>query len=141
MNSPRFRNLLIAASVALPLGIGIAACSKPDDSARNASAEGVSKAITATGDAARSAVESARITGESATQAMSDSWITAKVRSVLLADPEAQGFEVSVDTKDGVVTLGGTLQSQAAIDHVKALAGEVEGVTRVDAAALTVART
>jgi hyperosmotically inducible protein len=71
---------------------------------------------------------------------MSDTWITTKVKSVLLADSDAKGLDVGVDTKDGVVTLEGELTTQAAVDHVKALAMDVEGVKGVDASALTVAR-
>jgi hyperosmotically inducible protein len=79
-------------------------------------------------------------TGDAAGQAMSDTWITTKIKSVLLADSDAKGLDVSVDTKDGVVTLGGALKTQASVDHVKTLAGDVQGVKRIDAAALTVAR-
>lgn len=79
-------------------------------------------------------------TGDAAQQAMSDTWITTKIKSVLLADSEAKGLDVKVDTKDGVVTLEGTLANQAAVDHVVALARDVEGVKRVNATALTATR-
>jgi hyperosmotically inducible protein len=79
-------------------------------------------------------------TGDAAAQAVSDTWITTKVKSVLLADSEAKGLEVNVDTKDGVVSLEGELPTQAAIDHVEALARDVEGVKRVNSTALNVAR-
>jgi hyperosmotically inducible periplasmic protein len=91
-------------------------------------------------EAARTTGEAVMATGDSAQQAMSDTWITTKVKSVLLADSEAKGLDVNVDTKDGVVTLEGELDSQAAIDHVMTLARGVEGVKRVDATGLTVAR-
>lgn len=90
--------------------------------------------------AARSTGDAVVATGDDAQQAMSDTWITTKVKSVLLADSEAKGLDINVDTKDGVVTLEGELTSQAAIDHVKALASDVEGVKRVDVAGLTAAR-
>lgn len=92
------------------------------------------------GDAARNTGEAMADAGDAASQAVSDTWITTKVKSVLLADSEAKGLEISVDTKDGVVTLEGEVNSQAAIDHVKALASDVEGVKRVNFSALTVAR-
>jgi hyperosmotically inducible periplasmic protein len=90
--------------------------------------------------AAQDAGDSVKATGDAAAQAVSDTWITTKVKSVLLADSDAKGLDVSVDTKEGVVTLEGELTSQAAVDHVKALAMDVEGVKRVDTSALTVAR-
>lgn len=67
----------------------------------------------------------------------SDSLITARLKSALLGDPDT--FVVSVATKDGVVTLGGILHSQAVVDRVKALAKVVEGIQRVEATGLTVA--
>jgi hyperosmotically inducible periplasmic protein len=90
--------------------------------------------------ATRDMGDSVKATGDAAAQAVSDTWITTKVKSVLLADNDAKGLDVSVDTKEGVVTLEGELTSQAAVDHVKALAMDVEGVKGVDTSALTVAR-
>lgn len=100
----------------------------------------LSNTRVASGSGAESTGGAVVATGDNATQAMSDTWITTKIKSVLLADSEAKGLDINVDTKDGVVTLEGELSSQAAIDHVKALASDVEGVKRVDLAGLTVAR-
>ncbi len=69
----------------------------------------------------------------------SDSWITTKVKSELLADSVSKGFEVSVKTMHGVVVLKGSLDSQDAVDHVKAIAAKVKGVKSVDTSALTLA--
>ncbi len=91
-------------------------------------------------EAAKTTGEAVMATGDAATQAMSDTWITTKIKSVLLADSEAKGLDVKVDTKDGMVTLEGKLTSQAAVDHVKALAMDVEGVKAVNTTALTIAR-
>jgi hyperosmotically inducible periplasmic protein len=90
--------------------------------------------------AAKNTGEAVMATGDAAAQAMSDTWITTKIKSVLLADTEAKGLKVNVDTKDGVVSLEGELATQAAVDHVQSLAREVEGVKRVNVAALTVVR-
>jgi hyperosmotically inducible periplasmic protein len=90
--------------------------------------------------ATRTVGEGIAATGDAATQAASDTWITTKVKSVLLADSDAKGLDVKVSTKDGVVTLEGELTSQAAVDHVKALAMDVEGVKSVNTTALTVTR-
>jgi len=71
-------------------------------------------------------------------RAVSDSWITTKVKSELLADSVSKGFEVSVTTKHGVVTLSGNLASNDAIDHVKDVAAKVDGVKSVDTSGLSV---
>jgi len=70
---------------------------------------------------------------------VSDSWITTKVKSEILADSVSKGFDVSVETVHGVVVLKGTLANQNAIDHVKDIAEKIDGVKSVDTAALTIA--
>ena len=75
-----------------------------------------------------------------ASRSASDTWITTKVKSVLLADSISKGFEINVDTKDGVVMLEGVLDNEDAIDHVDDLAGDVEGVKSVDTSRLVVAQ-
>ena len=70
---------------------------------------------------------------------MSDSWITTKLKSSLLADSVSKGVDVSVETTHGVVVLKGALANQAAIDHVKTMAEQVSGVKSVDTTGLTVA--
>lgn len=69
---------------------------------------------------------------------VSDSWITTKVKTEILADSVSKGFDVSVETKNGVVVLSGALRNQDAIDHVKDIASKVKGVKSVDTSALDV---
>jgi hyperosmotically inducible periplasmic protein len=134
MNTFNYRNALLAASL-VAVSIGLAGCGK---GAEDRIATTPSKSTVA--EAAKTTGESVKASGDAAAQAMSDTWITTKVKSVLLADSDAKGLDVEVHTKDGVVTLEGVLANQEAVDHVKRLAGDVEGVKRVDASALTVAR-
>jgi hyperosmotically inducible protein len=76
-------------------------------------------------------------TAEKAKRVVSDSWITTKVKSELLADNVSRGFGISVSTVRGVVVLKGALESQDAIDHAKDIAARVEGVKSVDISGLT----
>lgn len=69
----------------------------------------------------------------------SDSWITTKVKSEILASSVSKGFEVNVKTTHGVVALKGDLPNQDAVDHVKDIAQKVKGVKSVDTSALKVA--
>jgi hyperosmotically inducible protein len=94
---------------------------------------------------ARAAVESAA-SGASAPTAtqktervVSDSWITTKVKSSILANSLTKGFHVDVKTFHGVVTLSGKLATQEAIDQVKTEAGKIKGVKSVDTSILVVA--
>ena len=77
-------------------------------------------------------------TASNAKAAVSDSWITTKVKSEILADSVSKGFDVSVKTKHGVVILKGVLPTQDAIDHVKDIASQVKGVKSVNTTKLTV---
>ncbi|HEV2111393.1 MAG TPA: BON domain-containing protein [Gammaproteobacteria bacterium] len=71
---------------------------------------------------------------------VSDTWITAKVKSDILADSVSKGFDVSVATNHGVVVLKGSLANQVAIDHVKDIAEKVDGVKSVITSDLIVSK-
>ena len=75
---------------------------------------------------------------ESAGETISDGWITAKVKSSLLMAKDVDGLDITVDTRDGVVTLGGGASSPAERDLAVAIAQGIRGVKRVDAAAVNV---
>lgn len=75
---------------------------------------------------------------EKTKRVVADSWITTKVKSEILADSLTKGFDVNVETRHGVVILKGNLANQAAVDHVKLMAQNVDGVKSVDASGLKV---
>lgn len=64
-------------------------------------------------------------------QAIDDASITASVKAKLLADDRTKGFDVNVDTRNGIVTLKGGADSQAAKLAAGQLAGQAEGVVLV----------
>lgn len=112
-----------------------------DDSARSA-AERAAKSVAGV-RSVQNTLDTAPTTGMSAAgseQATMDTWITTKVKSVLLADSISKGFDVSVKTTDGVVALEGALKDQRAIDHVTQVAAGVEHVASVDASGLIIGR-
>ena len=74
----------------------------------------------------------------SAERVVSDSWITTKVKSEILANSASKALKVSVKTTNGAVSLKGKLLSQDAVDLVKAIAEKVKGVKSVDVAGLVV---
>jgi hyperosmotically inducible protein len=61
-----------------------------------------------------------------------DAGITTAVKAKLLADPDVGGLKIDVDTKDGAVTLSGSVKSQAEKAQAMKLAQETHGVVRVD---------
>ena len=69
---------------------------------------------------------------------VSDSWITTKVKSEILANSLSKAFKVGVKTKYGVVLLSGKLPNQDAIDLVRMIAEKVNGVRSVDVTRLSI---
>ncbi|MEE4461577.1 BON domain-containing protein [Azotobacter chroococcum] len=78
-------------------------------------------------------------TMEKAEDAVSDTWITSKVKSTFLADSDLDGMDIKVETNQGVVTLSGTVGSQAEKDLAIQKTMSIKGVKDVSADALMVA--
>ncbi|HET9819303.1 MAG TPA: BON domain-containing protein [Rhodanobacteraceae bacterium] len=72
-------------------------------------------------------------------EAVSDAWITTKVKSELATTKGVKSMDVSVETTDGVVTLIGVLSSGIAVEKAIAAAKSVKGVKDVDASGLKAA--
>jgi len=67
-----------------------------------------------------------------------DGWITTKVKSTLLFSRSVDGFDIDVDTREGVVHLDGTVASSSEKQQAVQLAREVVGVRSVDASGLQI---
>lgn len=65
-------------------------------------------------------------------EAITDSWITTKVKADLLATDGVTGTDINVDTKEGVVTLKGNVKSKAEADKAVSVARGIKGVTKVE---------
>ena len=78
-------------------------------------------------------------TMDKAEDAVSDTWITSKVKSTFLADSNLSGLDIKVETIDGVVTLTGAVANQAQKDKAVAVAKQIKGVKSVEASGLTLA--
>jgi osmotically-inducible protein OsmY len=64
-------------------------------------------------------------------QAVDDSTVTAKVKSKLAADSQTSAMKISVDTRNGVVTLSGTVETDTEKNKAEQLARNTDGVKRV----------
>jgi osmotically-inducible protein OsmY len=80
---------------------------------------------------ASEAGEKVRGTASEAGEKMTDAAITAAVKSKLLADTKVSGLKIDVDTENAVVTLKGTVKSQAEANQAVKLAKETKAVERV----------
>lgn len=113
--------LLVSSALALAL----AACDRAPDQRSTAPERATDSAAGRTADAAKG-------TADRTASIATDATITAKVKSKFVADDQLKAHEINVDTKNGVVTLRGSVADPAAKDRAAGVAREVEGVTSVD---------
>ena len=64
-------------------------------------------------------------------EAISDGWITTKIKAKFADEKLLKDAKIDVDTTNRVVLLKGTVESQAAKTRAKEIAGGTEGVSRV----------
>lgn len=91
------------------------------------------------GDARQRAQEAGRRISEGAAKAATqleeaagDGALTAKIKSKMALDDYVDASTINVDTKNGVVTLQGTVASAQERERAVQLARETKGVSRVD---------
>jgi len=65
-------------------------------------------------------------------EAVTDTWITTKVKSTLLLSRNVDGLDIKVTTRDGIVSLAGDVDSTAERDRAVDLASNIRGVKKVD---------
>jgi hyperosmotically inducible protein len=58
--------------------------------------------------------------------------ITTKVKAALIADSEVKALHIDVDTRDGVVSLNGTVPNASSIERAATIAKGIDGVKSVD---------
>jgi osmotically-inducible protein OsmY len=98
-----------------------------DDPLQQKAGDAAAKADEKTDAAQKKAGDAADRTGE----VVADAAITSAVKTKFLADPDVAGLKIDVDTRDGVVTLTGTVKSEAEKKNALALAKNTTGVKSV----------
>jgi hyperosmotically inducible protein len=68
----------------------------------------------------------------STTQAMDDAGITTRVKTALIAESQLNSRGIDVDTRDGIVTLSGSVPDKAQSDRAAQVAQGIGGVRRVE---------
>ena len=63
--------------------------------------------------------------------ALGDTAITASIKTDFLKDPDLSVLKIDVDTRDGVVTLNGLADNEAARGRAEKIAGAIKGVREV----------
>jgi len=77
------------------------------------------------------AAQQAKETAQKSGNAVKDSWVTMKVHSQFVPENVLEGSDIDVDTKAGVVTLTGTVPTEAARARAVAIAKATDGATTV----------
>lgn len=89
-------------------------------------------------DGKQTAANNAKDSTHDAGHAISDSWITTKVKSTFMYSNNVDSNDISVKTQDGVVTLTGKVDSGAERALAIELAKNVRGVKNVHSKGLTI---
>lgn len=146
MQSPTLRTVLIAAIAGLALG----ACDRSATPDQRTVGQKLDRTVEKTQQKLAEAGEKTRETfrenapkveeklnaaGEriaaDSGRAMSDTAITASIKTDLIKDPDLSVLKIDVDTKDGVVTLNGLAGNEAAKQRAEKMASAVKGVKEV----------
>ena len=113
-------------------GKGVASKSK------DAAAKGAEKTKEATHKGAEKTKETAGTTGSKTKdvaaetgEAITDAWITTKIKADYVNEDTLKGSDINVDTNDHVVTLKGTVASAAGKARAEDIAKTTKGVNRV----------
>jgi hyperosmotically inducible protein len=77
---------------------------------------------------------------DKAGEAITDTAVTTKVKTALLADDRTKGMSISVTTTDGVVALSGSVSSSTEKSAAQDIASKIDGVKKVDTSGLTVSK-
>jgi hyperosmotically inducible protein len=123
MRSPALRTLSLVG--ALVAAAALPACEKTTVTTQS---PGGATATTTTIGPSASAVQGMARAGD----VLADAALTAKVKAALISDPDVDAGPIDVDTKDGVVRLQGSAQSQARLDRAVAIANGIDGVKSVE---------
>jgi osmotically-inducible protein OsmY len=103
------------------------ATAKAGDKTKSATATGVDK----TKDAAARAGDRSKDAGSSAGEAITDVWVTTKLKADFVGEETLKGSNISVDTNNHVVTLKGTVTSAAGKSRAAEIAKTTKGVSSV----------
>ncbi|SFR56608.1 hyperosmotically inducible protein [Pseudidiomarina maritima] len=123
-------NTLILASVA---AVALSACSQQEqEETRKAAQSSLEQATEATKQAASDAAEFTRETAERTGDFLSDSAITARVKTALFEADQVSAGNINVETIDGHVVLSGVVATSEEADLAVQLAQGVEGVKSVE---------
>jgi osmotically-inducible protein OsmY len=112
----------------------VATAAQKTAATRAATVPGITKVVndlTVNADADKTLAERTKSGLTKTGEAITDAWITTKVKWFLLGEDALKGSDINVDTKANVVTLKGTVKTTAGKARAIALAKRTSGVKSV----------
>jgi hyperosmotically inducible protein len=109
----------------------IAATQRAGEKAADATGHAARKTAGKTKDVAAATAARTKEVAATTGEAITDSWITAKVKTKFFDETLLKNSDITVETNDHVVTLRGTVASRTARTRAAAIVRGTEGVTRV----------
>jgi len=129
MNSFQRKTILI--SLVVGTAVAGAACNQRSPSATSQNRPADSTATAPAPSTTASSTMAPSTSSSPMANAVDDAAITAKVKTAIMAEPDLKSTNINVDTKDGIVTLTGTVPSAPLKDRAKEIATSVSGVKSV----------
>jgi hyperosmotically inducible periplasmic protein len=109
----------------------ISAMSACTDRDANEAKKNAAVAVDATRAGAEKVAEKTKEVAVATGAAVTDGWITTKLKAKFADETMLKGSDINVDTTDHVVTLSGAVPSAMAKERAVEIAGGTEGVKRV----------
>jgi hyperosmotically inducible periplasmic protein len=112
----------------------VASSAQKDEAARVAKVEGVSQvesSITVDRDVDKTVADRVKSGLSRSGETINDGWITTKINWFFVGEDRLKDSDIDVDTKDGTVTLKGTVRTSAGRARAMELARTTDGVKRV----------
>ena len=94
-------------------------------------AQQTDKAVSAVKNTTAEATANSASNGPPSTKPLADTAITASIKTDFLKDPDLSILKIDVDTREGVVTLNGLAENDAARTRAEKIAEGVKGVREV----------
>lgn len=121
------------AVITLAIAGGLSACDQPGpaEKAGKQMDQVANEAGKKIGETVEKVDKSLSAQGSKTAQAIDDAEVTTRVKAAIFAESGLKSLKIDVDTVQGVVTLSGSVDSQASSDKAKMLASGVKGVKEV----------
>ena len=130
----RHRGRFAIAAAAIAVALVAAGCDRERHPAETTGQQ-IDRAAQGAGERLdRAATEAAAKSKEAAAKAanaLDDAALTAKVKAALFAEPGLKMLQIDVETRDGVVTLAGTVDTPVLHERALQIAGALMGVRKV----------